>query len=254
MDESSNNSNNRVGENTDLEKNYVLDNVAPDRRSFVQRLIGMAGFATPAVRTFVMGSAAAAVAPDVYAVSNTCPTGVDIATGVQNPLFAGNPGAPPISWICGGSPSPGFASYAPTAAQYPGGSPFPTAAFSPTVFGGSGVIRQLTSLTWAGGNTYNLKLWAGLPLKEPDGVTPVAGWPAPNGAARLYLTMGNGFGQVAAWDIPSPAPGTFVPLQISFFLPTNSPAIGQTIGIMIYVSAASLYSANFVITACIAGP
>jgi hypothetical protein len=85
-------------------------------------------------------------------------------------------------------------------------------------------------------------------LKEPDGTTPVAGWPqAPNAAARLYLTMGKGYGQVAAFDLPSPAPGNFRSTPIFFTLPTNSPAIGQTIGVMIYVSAPSGYSANFVI-------
>jgi hypothetical protein len=247
VDQSSNNG----PDNNALDKNIVLDKVTPDRRSFVQRIIGMGGFAVPSVRTFLMGSAAVAVVPDVYAVSNTCPTGTDIALGIQNPSFAGNPGAPPVNWISQGSPAPGFASYAPTSAQYTGGSPFPTAAYSPTVLGGSGVIRQLTSLTWAGGNTYNLKIWTGLPLKEPDGTTPVVGWPqAPNGAARLYLTMGSGFGQVAAFDLPAPAPGTFVPYIVTLTLPTNSPAVGQVLGVMIYVSAPSGYSANFVITPC----
>jgi len=164
---------------------------------------------------------------------------------VNNPLFTGLPGNCPTSWICGGSPSPGFASYSPTAVQYPGGSLFPTSAYSPTIYGGSGVIRQLTSMTWTGGTAYVLNLLAGLPLKEPDGVTPVAGWPNPNGAARVYLTMGNGFGQVAAFDIPSPAPGTWSSMPITFVLPTNSPAVGKSIGVMIYVSAPSGYSANF---------
>ena len=176
-------------------------------------------------------------------------TGVDLSSGIVNRLFAGTPGSCPTSWICAGSPDPGFASYAPTTAQYPGGSPFATSAFSPTVYGGSGVIRQLTPLTWVGGSTYTFNLWAGLPNKEPDGTTPVAGWPqAPNGAARLYLTMGNGFGQVAAFDIPSPSPGTFVANPITFTLPSNSGAIGQKIGVMIFVSAPSLFSANFAIT------
>ncbi len=168
---------------------------------------------------------------------------------LNNALFSGLPGNCPTLWICGGSPAPGFASYSPTAIQYPGGSPFPTSAYSPTVYGGSGVIRQLTSMTWTGGTAYVLNLFAGLPLKEPDGVTPVAGWPQPpNGAARVYLTMGNGFGQVAAFDIPSPAPGTWSSMPITFTLPTNSPAIGQSIGVMIYVSAPSGFSANFEIT------
>jgi len=182
-------------------------------------------------------------------------TAVDIAGGIVNPLFAGTTGSCPTGWICSGSPAPGFASYAPTTAQYPGGSPFPTSAFSPTIYGGSGVIRQLTSLTWVGGNTYILNLSAGLPNKEPDGTTPVAGWPrAPNGAARLYLTMGDGFGQVAAFDIPSPSPGTFISSPIAFMLPSNSGAIGQKIGVMIYVSAPSSFSANFAITPIAVAP
>jgi CHRD domain-containing protein len=166
---------------------------------------------------------------------------------VNNPLFTAVPGSCPILWICGGSPAPGFSSYNPTAAQYPGGSPFPTSAFSPTVYGGSGVIRQLTNVTWTAGVPYVLDLFVGLPLKEPDGTTPVAGWPGTNGAARVYLTMGPGFGQVAAFDIPSPAPGTWGLMPITITLPANSPAIGQSIGIMIFVSAPSGYSADFAI-------
>jgi hypothetical protein len=178
-----------------------------------------------------------------------CLGGTDLSGGVTNPLFSGTPGNCPANWTCSGSPAPGFASYNPTTAQYPGGSPFATSAFSPTVYGGSGVIRQLTSLTWVGGSTYLLDLWAGLPATEPDGRSPVAGWPqAPNGAARLYLTMGDGFGQVAAFDIPSPAPGTFTLNPISFTLPVNSGAVGQKIGVMIFVSAPSWFSANFAIT------
>jgi len=234
-----------------LDKSKVLDKVAPDRRSFVQRIIGMGGFAVPSIRTFLMGSAAVALVPDVYAFSNTsCPAGVDIANGLQNPNFSGNPGSAPVSWIAQGSPAPGFATYEPGPAQYPSGT-FPFAAYSPTTFGGSGVLRQLSSITWAGGTTYNLKLWIGLPLTEPDGVTPVIGWPqGSNGVARVYLTMGPGFGQVAAFDLPAPPAGTFTTYLITITLPTNSPAVGQSLGVMIYVSAPSGYSANFYITPC----
>jgi hypothetical protein len=169
---------------------------------------------------------------------------LDIYTFLQNPTFSGTPGTCPTSWICSGSPAPGFSPYAPTTSQY--ASPiFPTMAYSPTVYGGSGVMRQLTSMTWQGGATYTFNLGTGLPLHEPDGVTLVAGWPGTQGAARLYLTMGTGYGQVAAFDIPSPAPGGFSNLPITFTLPTNSPAIGQAIGVMLYVSAPSGYSANF---------
>jgi hypothetical protein len=174
---------------------------------------------------------------------------ISLFGGITNPLFSGNPESCPTGWICSGSPAPGFASYAPTTAQYPAGSPFPTSAFSPTVYGGSGVIRQLTSLNWVGGATYQLGLWTGLPNTEPDGRTLVAGWPqAPNGVARLYLTMGAGFGQVAAFDIPAPPQGGFTLDNIAFTLPSNSGAIGQQIGVMIFVSAPSGFSANFAIT------
>ena len=198
----------------------------------------------------VMAGALSAIPADAFSLCTPGggPSGIDISTGLQNRLFFANPGSCPTSWICSGSPAPGFASYAPTTAQYPGGVPYPSMAYSPTVYGGSGVIRQLTSLTWAGGNTYQLILVTGLPLKEPDGTTTVAGWPkAPNGATRLYLTMGNGYGQVAAFDLPSPVPGNFASTPITFTLPTNSPAIGQRIGVMIFVSAPSGYSANFAI-------
>jgi hypothetical protein len=229
-----------------LQKSSFLDKLPSDRRSFVQRLLGLAGFAVPTVRTVLMGSAAGSLVTDAFA--NSCPSGMDISYGLQNPSFAGNPGAIPTNWIASGSPAPGFASYSPTSAQYTGGSPFLTAAYSPTVFSGSGVIRQISSLTWAPG-TYVLNLWAGLPKTEPDGTTPVVGFPqAPSGVARLYLTMGPGYGQVAAFDIPAPAPGTFASNIISFTLPANSPAVGQSLGVMIFVSAPSGYSADFVIT------
>jgi len=52
----------------------ILDKIQPDRRRFVQRLIGMASFASPAVRTFVMGSAVASVGSDVLLAVNAAPT------------------------------------------------------------------------------------------------------------------------------------------------------------------------------------
>ncbi|MGA2716796.1 MAG: alkaline phosphatase family protein [Bryobacteraceae bacterium] len=169
----------------------------------------------------------------------------NIYSYLQNPGFSGSAGTCPTSWVCGGSPTPGFESYAPTTAQY-STPPFATMADAPTVYAGSGIIRQLTSEKWIGGKTYTLNLTTGLPLKQPDGTTPVAGWPTlPNGATRLYLTMGAGFGQVAAFDIPSPGPGNVATFPVSLTLPTNSPAIGQQIGVMIYVSAPSGYAANF---------
>jgi hypothetical protein len=178
------------------------------------------------------------------------PKPIDVGATIINPLFSGTTGSCPQNWICGGSPAPGFTSYSPTTAQYPSGARFATSGSSPTTLGGSGVIRQLTPLTWAGGSSYTLNLWIGLPATEPDGTTPVSGWPgAQNGAVRVYLTMGQGFGQVAAFDIPSPpTPGSFVSNPITFTLPSNSGAIGQAIGVMIFVSGPSSSSANFAIT------
>jgi hypothetical protein len=170
----------------------------------------------------------------------------DLAGGIINPQFAGTPGNCPTSWVCGGSPAPGFGSYMPGPLQYPSGHPFSTAAFSPTVLGGSGTIRQLTPMIWEGGTTYRMTLWVGYPITEPGGVTTVAGFPSTDGGAvRLYLTFGSGFGQVTAWDIPAPPRGSFVPYSIAFTLPTNSPAVGQQIGVLLFVSAPSLFAANF---------
>jgi hypothetical protein len=171
-------------------------------------------------------------------------TVIDIAAGLINPLFAGTPGSCPMAWVCAGSPDPGFASYAPGVAQYPGGSPFATSAFSPTVFGGSGTIRQNTSLSWIGGKLYYLDLWKGLPKTEPDGTTQVSGWPL---TVRLYLTTAAGE-QVLALDIGAPAPNVFASNPIFFTLPANSPFLGKKIGVLIFVSGPNFFSANFDIT------
>lgn len=53
----------------DESSNNFPDKGTPDnRRRFIQRILGMAGFAVPVVRTFVMASSAV-IAPDVYAFS-----------------------------------------------------------------------------------------------------------------------------------------------------------------------------------------
>jgi hypothetical protein len=168
---------------------------------------------------------------------------VDLADKIVNPLFQGTPGTCPTNWVCGGSPAPGFASYAPAAAQYPGGSLFATSAYSPTVLSGSGTIQQKTPLFWIGGNTYVLNLMVGVPKTEPDGKTPVVGWPQ---TVRLYLTA-SGNAQVAAFDIPNPNQAGFVSRSVSFTLPVNSPFNGEPISVLIFVSATQNYSANFAI-------
>jgi hypothetical protein len=58
---------------------------------------------------------------------------------------------------------------------------------------------------------------------------------------------------LTAFDIPSPGPGIFASHPITFKLPANAAAVGQKIGVMIYVSAPSLFSANFAITS-VGGP
>jgi len=200
-------------------------------------------------RALFVAGVAGAIASLAFAFSSVTPclgTEVDIAGGLLNPQFTGTPGKCPLFWLCDGSPAPGFASYAPGPLQYPGGHPFPTSAFSPTILAGSGTIRQLTPLMWAPAPTiYRLTLIAGLPVTEPGGATSVAGWPATNGAARLYFTFGSGFSQVTYWDIPSPPRGAFAPYPITFSLPASSPAVGQQIGVILFVSAQSNFSANF---------
>ena len=84
-----------------------LDKVAPDRRSFVQRILGMAGFAAPAVRTFVMGSAVASITPDVYAFVNAT---------TAAPTAPPTPTTPALRW----RPTPSLTSAAPTIVHNPG--------------------------------------------------------------------------------------------------------------------------------------
>ena len=171
------------------------------------------------------------------------PNTTDIATGLTNPLFTGTAGSCPTGWICGGSPAPGVASYTPGIAQYPGGPPFATSASSPTIWSGSGVIRQNTPLKWMAGQTYLLDFYAGLPDTYPNGTTSVAGWPQ---TVRVYLTAGPGFAQVAAFDIPGPGKGNFVPNPLKLPLASNSPFLGQSVGVLIFVNGAfNGFSANF---------
>jgi hypothetical protein len=168
---------------------------------------------------------------------------VDIGASLANPTFNGTFGNCPTSWVCDGSPAPGFSSYKPTTLdQFPGGVPFSSAAFGPTILGGSGAVRQITPLTWTAGTTYVLNLAKGLPLTLPDNSTFVAGWPQ---TVRLYLTTA-AREEVAFFDIPPPQfKGVFEDQAITFTLPANSPFVGKKIAVVLFVSAQSLYSANF---------
>jgi hypothetical protein len=60
-------------------KNF-LDKVKPDRRRFVQVLLGASSFAAPVIRSFVMTSAATELAPDVYATPNVTTTAAPTTT------------------------------------------------------------------------------------------------------------------------------------------------------------------------------
>jgi hypothetical protein len=50
----------------------LLKKVTPDRRGFVKSILGMAGYASPTVRSFIMASAA--IMPALSAVTTGAPT------------------------------------------------------------------------------------------------------------------------------------------------------------------------------------
>lgn len=56
----------------DKPDNGFLSKVSPDRRSFVQTLLGLTGYGIPAVRSFLMGTAVALPALS-YPVTTTAP-------------------------------------------------------------------------------------------------------------------------------------------------------------------------------------
>src|ERR1700743_2091900 len=78
---------------------------------------------------------------------------VDLFYGISNAGFSGTTGACPAEWTCSGSPDPGVESYVISSTQYPNQNGL-TVAHSPTTFGGSGVVRQVTPFTWVGGASY----------------------------------------------------------------------------------------------------
>lgn len=71
-----------------------LDKVPPNRRNFFQRVLGIAGFAPPMIRTFVMASSAASIVPDAFAVSNATTTRSPWRPGhqtVASPMIPSSP-------------------------------------------------------------------------------------------------------------------------------------------------------------------
>src|SRR5438552_821873 len=100
----------------------------------------------------------------LYAVPGTAwASAIDISTLLTNPSFEGGVDGSgcPNGWTCSGSPGTGFGAYIPGASQFtpvadgiPGFVPDGShAAFSPTGLAGSGGLKQVTSSTWASGNT-----------------------------------------------------------------------------------------------------
>jgi hypothetical protein len=61
----------------------LLDKVAPDRRRFVQSILGMAGYTVPVVRSFMMASAAIVPALSIPSITTTVTTAPPTTT--RNP-------------------------------------------------------------------------------------------------------------------------------------------------------------------------
>ena len=198
-----------------------------------------------------------AVAGNAYGVN----TVVDLSTLMPNPSFeAGNqPTAPgdqvgcPVGWTCGGSPSPGGTSYAPTGAQYVAGSdglPSPlivpngsAAGQCPTLLAGSCTLYALNLGTYQANTTYTLTLWVGTPLTVPNcgtapGCVANVSLASPVSRVTAYF-LGNGNAQFAANNIPVPAPGQWQKVPLSF-----TPAgyqIGHTINFLLFASTGQGY-------------
>jgi hypothetical protein len=199
------------------------------------RRAGAKAFATVALAALALFGAAGGSQAGAIAIDSL----------LANASFeTGTAGACPTSWVCGGSPSPGFAEYAPTSAQYtPGSDGLPSgsvpngknAVSAPTVFSGSGTLMQVTSGTWAAGQQYSFTFWIGSPKTEPDGTTKVSGPPATIRA--LILANGvtdnlSGSGPIE-FDLTAPAPGDWQEITETF---TPGQDFGQTIGVEFFVS------------------
>jgi len=153
----------------------------------------------------------------------------------------------PVFWTCGGSPSPGATSYAPTTAEFVPGSdglfgPFPApsgarVALCPTYIGGSCLLSQTNLGTYAADNTYTLDLFVGTPAVMPFDVFGNVDDHTRTGRAQriTFYWVGNGNGQLQAVDIAPPPPGQWIDYQLRF-TPKGS-QVGQKIGIIIFASS-----------------
>src|SRR4051812_47990405 len=82
----------RQGVSTKMDnKPSILGEIPPRRRSFVQTILGMAGYSVPSVRTFVIGSAVALSEPAaLYAIThNDVPEIAPDSTATALTLLAG---------------------------------------------------------------------------------------------------------------------------------------------------------------------
>jgi hypothetical protein len=174
---------------------------------------------------------------------------IDLGTLIANPSFEnGNQASGcPVSWSCTGSPLPGFTSYTVTSAQYVAGAdglsggkltPDGTHAGStPTTIEGSGAAFQTSGLgTYVAGNTYTLSFWAGRPLTEPDGVTPVSGF-EPD--VRAFLLANGVTGPLSGSPsslvtVTDPGAGQWKLYTLSFSALAGGSYIGQNIGFEFY--------------------
>jgi hypothetical protein len=176
---------------------------------------------------------------------------IDLGTLLANPSFENGNQAPnptvgcPVSWTCGGSPTPGFTSYTVTSAQYVPGAdglsglrvtPDGTHAGStPTTIEGSGYAQQTSGLgTYVAGNTYMLSFWAGRPLTEPDGVTPVTGFEPDVRAFLLSNGVTGPLGGQGLVTISDPGAGQWAFYTLSFNAIAGGAYIGQNIGVEFY--------------------
>jgi len=111
------------------------------------------------------------------------------------------------------------------------------AGSTPTTIEGSGYAQQTTGLgTFVAGNTYTLSFWAGRPLTEPDGVTPVSGFEPDVRAFLLANGVTGPFGgsPSASVTIADPGAGQWAHYLLSFDAVAGGSYIGQNIGLEFY--------------------
>jgi hypothetical protein len=152
----------------------------------------------------------------------------------------------PMSWVCGGSPQPGFTSYTVTAAQFTAGAdglsgsrivPFGVdAGYSPTLIEGSGSISQSGLGTYVVGNTYVVNLYVGTPNKEIDGVTDLTA-PFKVDTITGYFIFGAGGAQAFSQNVTIPDQGQWVLTQLSYTVAPGDAAANQSIGFEIFQSS-----------------